>query len=138
MDRAEEPLFHRLVIVANDRLERRDHVADHIFGRIVQQHHETPARGNAGVDRAGDMFDKQGMLRDGKYVLACRLAVPARDARKPVRDVLDLDIERRRIEQVEPSARQHPLKGAWRRRWLARRHQRFFFCLLSASAAQAS
>ena len=45
---------------------------------------------------------------------ALGLAVPARDAREPVRDVLDLDVERGGIEQVEPAARQHALPGARR------------------------
>ena len=34
------------------------------------------------------------------------LAVPAGDAGEPVRDIADFDIERRRIEQVEPTAGQ--------------------------------
>ena len=42
------------------------------------------------------------------------LAVPARHAGEPVRDVVDLDVERRRVEQIEPAARQHALPGAVR------------------------
>ena len=45
------------------------------------------------------------MLRHGKGMVAARLPVPARDARKAVRDVLDLDVERGGIEQIEPAAR---------------------------------
>ncbi len=41
-----------------------------------------------------------------------RLAVPARDARKPVRDVLDLDVGGRGIEQIEAAPGQHALPGA--------------------------
>ena len=43
---AEQPLLHRLVVAADRRLERRDHVADHIFRRVVQQRGER-ARGAA-------------------------------------------------------------------------------------------
>jgi hypothetical protein len=32
------------------------------------------------------------------------LAVPARDAREPMRDVFDLDVERGRIQQIKPAA----------------------------------
>ena len=52
------------------------------------------------------------MLRDREDMRADGLAVPARDAREPMRDVLDLDVERGRIEQIEPAARQHALPGA--------------------------
>ena len=44
------------------------------------------------------------------------LAVPARHPGEAVGDVLDLDVERGGIEQVEPAARQHALPGARRRR----------------------
>src|SRR5664280_887598 len=50
----------------------------------------------------------------GALARAHGLPVPARDAGKPVRDVLDLDVERRGIEQVEPPPRQHALPGARR------------------------
>ena len=43
---------------------------------------------------------------------AVGLSVPARDAGEPVRDVLDLDVERRGVEQIEPPPRQHALPGA--------------------------
>ena len=45
-------------------------------------------------------------------VVAMRLSVPARHPRDPMCNVLDLDVERRRIEQIETAARQHPLPGA--------------------------
>ncbi len=37
MDGGEQPRLDRLVGVADHRLERRDHVADHVFRRVVQQ-----------------------------------------------------------------------------------------------------
>src|SRR6516164_9028135 len=55
------------------------------------------------------------MLSHREDMRALGLAVPACDAGKPVRDVLDLDVERRGVEQIEPSARQHALPGARRR-----------------------
>ena len=61
---------------------------------------------------ARDRLDQQRVLRDREDMRAHGLAVPARDAGEPVRDVLDLDVERRGIEQVEPAARQHALPGA--------------------------
>ena len=54
------------------------------------------------------------MLRDRKDVRPVGLAVPARDARETMRDVLDLDVERGGVEQIEPAARQHALPGARR------------------------
>ena len=47
-------------------------------------------------------------------MVAAGLAVPARDAGEPMRDVGDLDVERRGVEQVEPAAGQHALPGARR------------------------
>src|SRR5665648_335429 len=70
----------------------------------------------AGVERrldlAGNGLDEKAMLRHREGMLAVGLAVPAGHAGKPVRDVLDLDIERRGVEQVEPPPAQHALPGA--------------------------
>src|SRR4051812_19482041 len=54
---------------------------------------------------------------------ALGLAIPARDARKPMRDVLDLNIKRRGVEQIEAAAGQHALPGARGgfARWFRRR-----------------
>ena len=49
-----------------------------------------------------------------KACVAVGLAVPAGDAGKPMSDVLDLDVERRGIEQIEPAPAQHALPGARR------------------------
>src|SRR4051794_30161679 len=40
------------------------------------------------------------------------LPVPPRDAGETMRDVGDLDVERRGIEQIEPASGQHALPGA--------------------------
>jgi hypothetical protein len=45
-------------------------------------------------------------------VTALRLPVPARDAREAVRNVIDFDIERGGVEQIQPSSRQHALPCA--------------------------
>ena len=71
-----------------------------------------------------DVLDQQRVLRHREGVVAAGLAVPARNARQAVRDVGNLDVERRGVEQVEPPARQHALPGAGRGAGLVR-HQRF-------------
>ena len=50
--------------------------------------------------------------RPSRYGRPCGLAVPARDAREPVRDIRHLDVERGGVEEVEPAPRQHALPGA--------------------------
>ena len=54
------------------------------------------------------------VLGDGEGMVADGLAVPAGDAGQAVRDVLDLDVEGRGIQQVQPSSGQHALPGAGR------------------------
>ncbi len=49
-------------------------------------------------------------------MIALGLPVPAGDAGQPVRDVLDLDVEGRGVQKIEPPARQHALPGAGRLR----------------------
>jgi uncharacterized protein (DUF2267 family) len=85
-------------------LERRNHVADHVFGRIMQQHGAAACLIEPRHLGSRQRFDQQRMLRNRKDGGALGLPVPARHARKPVRDVLDLDIERGGIEQVEPAS----------------------------------
>ena len=51
------------------------------------------------------------MLRHREGMSALGLAVPPRHPRQPMGDVLDLDIERRGIEEIEPPSRQHALPG---------------------------
>ena len=55
-------------------------------------------------DPREDLLDQQRMLGHRIGMLAPRLPVPARDEGEAVGDVLDLDVERRRVEQVEPAA----------------------------------
>ncbi len=82
MDGRRAGAARRLVGVANHRLERRDHVADHVFGRVVQQDRRAaPALSSAGLT-ARDGFDQQRMLRDGEDMRTVGLAVPARHPRQ--------------------------------------------------------
>ena len=111
MDGGEQPRLDRLVGIADHHLERRDHVADHVFRGVVQKNAE-PACAVEARALARDGFDQQRMLGDGEDVRALGLSVPAGDAREPVRDVGDLDVERGRIEQIEPAPGQHALPSA--------------------------
>ena len=91
-----QPLLDGLVPTADDRLEGGDHVADHIFGRVVQQRHQ--AIGGCGfIEMPENGFDDKAVLRHGKGVITCRLAVPAGDACKSVGDIAQFDVERRGV-----------------------------------------
>ena len=65
-----------------------------------------------GFEMAADGLDQQRMLRHRKDVRPGRLAVPAGDAGEAVRDVVELDVERGGVEQVEAASGQHSLPGA--------------------------
>ena len=114
MDRPEQPFFDGLVGISNHNLERRDHVADDVFRRVMQQEREPPCTVQPRCLGPRHRFHQQRMLRDRENIFALGLAVPARDPRQPMRDILDLDIERGGIKQIEPASRQHALPGARR------------------------
>ena len=63
---------------------------------------------------ARDGFDQERMLGHREDVRALGLPIPTGNAREPMRDVGDLDVERRGVEQVEPAPREHALPGAKR------------------------
>ena len=95
VDRRQEPLLEGLVVEAERRLEGRDHVAHHIFRRIVQECGEPLLRGSSAGSRCSAISVHQhAMLGHGEGMVALGLAVPARHAGEAVRDVLDLDVER--------------------------------------------
>src|SRR5216684_2432359 len=48
------------------------------------------------------------MLRHREDVIPVGLSVPARHAGEAVSNIFDLDVERRRIEEIEPAARPPP------------------------------
>ena len=114
MDGGLQPILEGAVVDPQRRLERRDHVADHIFGGVVQQRRQPPAGLDLRVQMGGDVLDHHRMLGDGEGVLARGLAVPAGDAGQPVGDVLDLDVHRRGVQKVQPAAGKHPLPGPGR------------------------
>ena len=45
-------------------------------------------------------------------VVALGLAIPPGHPRQPMGDVLDLNVKRRGVQQIEPAPRKHPLPGA--------------------------
>ncbi len=100
------------VINADGCLEWTDEVTDNIFRRVVQKRHETGFAGEQGLELRRQPFHQNAMLCDGEGVLAFGLAVPARYARQTMRDVLDLDIQRRGVEQIESATAEHSLPGA--------------------------
>ena len=55
--RARWPSLDRLVGVADHRLERRDHVADHVFRRVMQQKRKPPGGRQRGFEVAADGLD---------------------------------------------------------------------------------
>src|SRR5215475_5116480 len=111
MDCSQQASLDCLVGVADYGLEWRDHVSDHVFRSVVQQHGQPTFAVQAGA-LVSDNFDQQRMLRYRIDVRALGLAVPARHAREPMRDIFNLDIQWRRIKQVESSSRQHALPCA--------------------------
>ena len=104
-----ETLLDDLVVAAHHRLEWRDHVADHILRRVVQQDDEALADGELRLQQAGDILDDKAVLGHGAGVVAEGLAVPSGDAGEAVGDVGYLDVERGWIEKIEPPSRQHAL-----------------------------
>ena len=94
----QQPLLDRAVVVADGRLERRDHVADDVFRRVMQQRGESIGGARGGFGGGEQSLDQQRVLSDRKDLVAARLPVPARDARQAMRNILDLDIERRGLD----------------------------------------
>src|SRR5262249_41465072 len=58
---------------------------------------------------ARNLLGQQSVLRYREDVVAVGLSVPARHTGEAVGNILDLDVQRRRIEEIEPAARQHAL-----------------------------
>ena len=111
MDRGEEPRFNGLVRIADHRLEWRDHVANDVFGGVVEEHREAALAIEArALMREG--FHQQRVLCDGKDMRAFGLPVPARNPRQTVSYVGDLDIKRGGIKQIKASTREHTLPSA--------------------------
>ena len=69
----------------------------------MEQGRHAPARIEAGRNVCANLLDHERMLRDRKCVFADGLAIPSRDTREAVRYVFNLNVQGRRIEQVETS-----------------------------------
>jgi hypothetical protein len=119
----QEPVFDGFIIAPNHRFKRRDHIADDIFGRVMQQGCQTIGLWKACLHRDKNSLYQHRMLRHRENGRPNGLTIPSRHSSQSVRNILDFDIEWRRIKQVQPTARQHPLPSPWRscsKRW----HQR--------------
>ena len=112
MDRPLQIVLEATIIEAQGGFERGYHIADDVFRCVMQQGHQPVRYADLRVDVGADIFDNQAVLGDGKAMFAKGLSVPARNARQPQGDVVDLDIDGRRIEQVQPPSGEHTLPGA--------------------------
>src|SRR2546423_7833277 len=68
-----KPSLHGPLGIADHRLERRDHVADDVFGAIVEQHGKAKWAIEIGLALPCDALDQQRVLRDRKDMRAARL-----------------------------------------------------------------
>ena len=110
MDGRQQPVLEVLVVEADGRLERADQVADHIFGRIVEEGSSRPSRPVRGRN-SPRVLDQHAVLGHERHAnpWSGRSSGPPG---QPMGNILDFDIERRRIEKVQAAAAQHPLPGA--------------------------
>ncbi len=112
MHRRHQARIHCLVSRPHRRLDGRDHIPDHIFRRVVQKRRQPPFHRRFRRDHPVNPFHQNRVFRHRIGKLANRLPVPARHECQPVGDILDLDIQRRGVQQVEPAPRKHPLPCA--------------------------
>ena len=133
MDGMGEAGFDLLITIAEHRFEWRDHVADHVFRGVMEQGEQARLRVQPRLDVQAEGFDDNAVLGNGKGVRALGLAVPAGDSSQPMSDILDFDIDRGGIDQIEPTPRQHALPDAGGRgAGGARAAHRHLFTLLQA------
>ena len=111
VDRVLQSGFHRAPLCSQGPLQRADHVAEHVFVRIVHQCRQPGIGIEAWPESPCDPLHEKRVFRNGKCPVPRGLPVPARHAGETMGNVLDLDVEGRRIEQIEPSAAQHTLPG---------------------------
>jgi hypothetical protein len=77
----------------------------------MEQCGEAQSHTRLGPEFMDKSFDQETVLGDGECVVALGLTIPACDARQAMRDIFDLDIEGRRVEQIETAAAEHSLPG---------------------------
>ena len=82
----------------------------------MEHERETTTGTDLRRQRLRDRVDQQRVLGHRIGVSAHSLAIPACDTRQAVGNVLDLDIKRRRIGEIEPPTRDHALPGTGVRR----------------------
>ena len=70
----------------------------------MQKRGKAPFQRHLRIHAQEQLFDQQRMFGDRIWPVAKCLTVPARDERKTMRDILDLDIHGRRIQQVKSAA----------------------------------
>ncbi len=92
--------FEGPVVERQRRLEGANQVTNDVFRRIVDEGREPEPLVQLGLKLRNDRLDEQTMLGNRESMFALGLSVPTGDASEPVGDILDLDIERRRVEQV--------------------------------------
>src|SRR5258708_32288272 len=82
MNRLEQAVFDGLVGAADHNLERRDHVADHVFGPIMEQQRKPKSVIASAIASAAatpcDLLRQPGMLRHREDVVPGRVCGPAR------------------------------------------------------------
>src|SRR5690606_14883710 len=92
-------MFDCLVAAPDDGLEWRDHVADDVFRRVMQQRHHL-ALAVGFVAAPEDFLHYKAMLCNGKCVVSASLAIPTRHSRQAMGNVGDLNVQRGWIKQV--------------------------------------
>src|SRR5262249_36643033 len=92
--------------------ERRYHIADHVFRRVMQEDRKAVPIVEPRYARTRQRLDQQAMLRHRVDVRAAGLAIPARYPRQAMGDVLDFDVDRGGVAQDEPSAGEDAWPGA--------------------------
>lgn len=93
-------VLQSFVINANCYFEWRNEVTDNIFRSVVEKGRKPGFTGKAGPKLGDDPFDQEAVLCDREGMLALGLTIPAGDAGESVGNILDLDIQRRRVEQI--------------------------------------
>ena len=87
----------------------------------MQKRGQAPFRRGFRIKARIDFLDQKRMLGHGIGKLAFSLSVPARNEGQTVGDILDLDIHRCWIQQIQPPPRQHPLPRTFRHIGLLKR-----------------
>lgn len=77
MDSDHQPVLNDFIVLGQNNLERRDHIANDVFRGIMQQAGQSPFTVDAGVHLAEQPFHQNRVLGNAEGPLAPGLAVPA-------------------------------------------------------------